>query len=164
MRFSKTVYSDFAPESYFRCVDDFIEMQQRCQSPQHHCGHYSTFLRDFAVFTADGKPSPHDVLGPHPLGVWPAVQPLYSARCPVVINFFTTVNSVFRDYLRKYHLKILGISFSVRQCENGKNYFLAVTLGNKHSPDLICKNCTQDDCRGTHRIDLYARSLHARHH
>ena len=143
-------------------VDDFIEMSQRCTQSQHHCQHYSSFMRDFAVFTDDGQPVARNILGPHPLGVWPMIVPVFSSQCPIVSNFFGTINSTFKAYLEKHSLKIICVSLATRERDNGKNYYLAVTLGKDDSPYIACLNCNHYDCRGTFNIGLYARSLHSR--
>ena len=169
MKVASSFFLDFDAESYFRLIEDFKELQQRCPGPQqsHHCGHYSSFLRDFVVFTEEGlrsgRPMPRNALGSSPLGVWPTITLLYSSQCPIVSNYFGTANSIFKQYLEKHSLKLLGLTFALRDCANGKNYFLAVILGKLNSSNMICTNCTQNDCRETHRIDEYARSLHCRH-
>ena len=153
---------DFPGDCYFGMVDDFISLSQRCSIPQHHCSHYSSFLRDFQLFSEDGRPLPQNVLGPHPLGVWPQVLNLYSSQCPIVLTFFATIQSTFRTYLETHSLKIIGVALATRECVNGKNYFLAIILGKSSSPYFACSNCNQHDCRNTQRIELYARSLHCR--
>lgn len=139
-----------------------------CNSTNHHCGHYSSFIKDFVVTDENNQPIPNieAALGNDPYGKWPMVVPLYSRTCPIVATYFSEIDHYLKTYLQTNELRVLGMATSsLRKSANETHHYMALFFGRSASPDIICtdKNCTGASCEYSTNMDIYARSIHNQH-
>ena len=147
-------------------IEEFERLRKLCRT-DHHCAHYSTQLHDFNIVDELGSRSDEveKVLGDHPFGKWPRIIRAYSRNCPVAATWFSGYEHAMREYLDKYHLRILGVAPVIQHGTNSSHaeYFSAVFLGNSESEDIEClnRNCMESTCEYSFDIDIHAKALHA---
>ena len=160
-------YLELPPGTCFRMLEEFNQ-KLSCTSRNHHCGHYSSFIKEFTVTDGDDQPIPdvEAALGHNPYGEWPKIVPLYSRTCPITMTYFSEFDRCLQQYLQTNNLRILGLA-NAKTVKNSRenHHFMALFLGRPASPDFICtnKNCTGSSCQYSMTMDVYARSIHNQH-